>query len=110
MIIDEKAEADDRPRAQTGVVGQHETQWLDDVRRGAEQHFTLGEGLVDKAKIVLLEVAEATVDQLCRRGGRRAAEVALLAQKDRQAPPRGVAGDPAAVDATADYGEIDRLT
>src|SRR5690606_15914878 len=53
------------------------------------------------------EVAQAAMDELGggRRGG--AAQIGLLAQEDRQAPPRRIAGNAAAIDAAADDGEIE---
>ena len=72
----------------------------------AQQDLALGERLGHQAELVVLEVAQAAVDQL--RGGRRgrAGEIVLLDQQHRQAAPRGVARDAGAVDAAADHQQV----
>ena len=46
----------------------HETERPDDVGRGSQQNFALQQRLVDEAELVVLEIAQAAVDQLRRRG------------------------------------------
>ena len=71
-----------------------------------EHGFALGQGFRYQAELVLLQVAQASMDHLG--GGRRrgAGEVVPLDQDYRQAPAGGVAGDARAVDAAADDEEI----
>ena len=73
----------------------------------AQQHFALGERLGNQPELVVLEIAQAAVDQLGAplRGGRR--EVVLLGQQHREAAARGIARDAGAVDAAADDEEIE---
>ena len=88
----------------------HEAQRPHDVRRGVQQHLALGSALRTRRKSIILEIAQAAVDQLGagRRGVRR--EVVLLAQQHRQAAPRGVARDAGAVDAAADDEHVVAIT
>ena len=85
---------------------QHELQRLDDVRREPEQHLALGQRLGDQAELVVLQIAQAAVDQLGapRRGVR--GEIVLLDQQHLEAAAGGVARDAGAVDAAADDGEV----
>src|SRR6185436_13009428 len=87
-------------------VRQHELQRLDDVRRQLKQYLALGQRFGDQAKFVVLEIAQAAVDQLGapRRGVRT--KVVLFHQQHRQAPTGGVARYADAVDAAADDSEI----
>ena len=88
------------------MVRQHEAHRMDDVRRRAQQHFALHQALMHQPERVVLEVAEAAMDELGRGRRRGSGEVALLAEEDREAAPGGVARDTAAVDAAADDGEV----
>src|SRR5258708_1031416 len=73
--------------------------------RDLEQHTALARGLEHETEIVLLEIADAAVDE--PRGLRRrpAAEVALLDQRGAEAAQRRVAPDPRARDAAAEHEE-----
>jgi hypothetical protein len=86
---------------------QHEAQRPRDMRRHRPQHLALLQRLTHEAELVVLEIAQAAVDQLGR--GRRGAgrEVILLAEIDRIAASRRFAGDAAAVDAAADDRDVD---
>jgi hypothetical protein len=88
---------------------QHEIERPYHVRRDPQQHFAFGEGLGDEAKLVVLQVPQAAVNQLAARRRRGGAEIALLHQKRPQAPASGVARDADAVDAAADDDEIERV-
>jgi hypothetical protein len=79
------------------------------VRGDAQQHLALRERLGDEAELVVLEVAQAAVDELGRprRGG--AGEVGLLREQHRQPAARGIARNAGAVDAAADDEEIEFL-
>ena len=109
VVIDEEAETDDRPRAQAAVMGQDEPERTDDVRGRPQQHLALDQRFMDETEVVVLEIAEAAMDELGRCGGRGGGEVALLAKKYGEPAAHGVAGDTAAVDAAADDGEIKDL-
>ena len=71
-----------------------------------QQHLALGQRLAHQAELVVLEIAQAAMDQLGRGRGRAAGKIALLAQEHRQAAAGGIAGDAAAVDAAADDGDV----
>ena len=110
MVVDEEAEAQEPGRTQAGVMGQDEAQRLDQMGRGAPQHLALDQRLVDEAELVILEIAQAAVDQFGRPRGGAARQIVHLAEMDREPAPGRVAGDAASVDAAADHGEIiDRL-
>ncbi len=77
-----------------------------EMRRDPQQDLALGERLGDQAELVVLEVAQAAVDQLAAARGGRGAEIALLAEEDSQAPAGRVARDAGAVDPAADDDEV----
>ena len=86
---------------------QHERQRLDDVRRLPQHHLALGERLADQPELVVLEVAQAAVDQLGAPLRRGRGEVVLLDQQHLEPAAGGVARDARAVDAGADDEEIE---
>ena len=45
---------------------QHELQRLNEERRDAQQHFPLGQRFTDETKFVLLQIAQAAVNELGR--------------------------------------------
>ena len=75
-----------------------------------QQHLALGQRLAHQRELVVLEVAQAAVDQLGRRrrGVRR--EVVLLAQHHAAAAAGEVARDAGAVDAAADDQHVAAAT
>ena len=76
------------------------------MRRDREQHLAFRQRLPHQPELVLLEVAEAAVDQLAGRRRRAARQIALLDQKHAQAAADGIAGDADTVDAAADDEEV----
>jgi hypothetical protein len=102
VVVQEQAGAD-HPRGplpwHPGRLRHQEAQRADDVRRALEQHFALGQRLAHEAEMVLLQIAQAAMDQLAGRGRRVLGQVVLFAQDDGQAAPGRVARDPGAVDA-----------
>ena len=68
MVVNEQPETDQPGRPQALVMRKHEPERADDVGRGSQQNFALQQRLVDEAELVVLEVAQAAVDQLRRRG------------------------------------------
>ena len=68
----------------------------------ASSDFAFLQRLAHQAEVVVLEVAQAAVDQL-RAGGRGVrGEVVLLAQHDREPATRSITRDARAVDTAAD--------
>jgi hypothetical protein len=106
VVVQEKSGTDHPGRPQVRLVGQHELQRLDDVGRQLEQHLALGQRFGDQPKLVVLEIAQAAVDQLRARRRSVRGEVVLFRQQHRQAPAGGIACYADAVDAAADDGEI----
>src|SRR5450759_4585462 len=106
MVIQEQPRAYHPCGPQMRLVRQHELQWRDDMRRGAEKHFALGQGFGHEPKLIVLEIAQAAVDQLRapRRGMR--GQIVFFDQQCRKAAPRRIARNTRAVDAAADNGEI----
>ena len=89
-----------------GRMRQHETLRPADLRRDIEQHLAFGERLAHQPEGVEFEVSQPAVDELCRRARRRAAEIAGLDDRDRQATAGRVTGDPGAIDAAADDQQV----
>ena len=83
-----------------------EAQRPDDVGRRLEQALALEQGLAYEAKLVILEIAQAAMDQLGAGRRRIAGEVALLAKNHRKATADRIPGDTRAVDAAADDEKI----
>ena len=89
------------------MVRQHEAHRPDDVRRGAQQHLAFRQRLPHQAERVVLQIAQAAMDQLGGGGRSAAGKVALFQQQHRQAAAGGIARNAAAVDAAADDGEVE---
>src|SRR5207302_4658026 len=68
------------------------------MRRHMEQHTSLARGFAHQVKLVLLEVAQAAVNQPRRMRRRAAREVALLHHGRAKAAQRRIARDPRAGD------------
>ena len=88
------------------LVGKHERERLDEMRRDAQHHLALGERFGHEPEFVVLEVAQAPVDQLgapLRGGG---GDVVLLDDQHRKAAARCIPGKAGAVDAGADDDQI----
>ncbi|MCY1441185.1 hypothetical protein D9M71_574890 [compost metagenome] len=106
MVVQEQAGTDHPGGAQVRAVGQDETHGFDDVRCLAQQHLALGECFAHQAKLVVLEVAQATVNQLAAGRGRMAGQIVLFAKEHRKAAPRRIGGDTHAIDAATNNREV----
>ncbi len=106
VIVEEQAGANHPGRAQVRAVRQHEAHRLDDVGGFGQQHFTLGQRFTYQAELVVLQVAQAAMDQFA--AGRRGVlgKVVLFAEKYLEATPGGVGSNAHAIDAAADHGEV----
>src|SRR5206468_11647727 len=102
MIVEEEARAQHPRRTQMWFVRQHERQRLDDVRRLPQHDLALGERFTDQPELVLLEIAQAAVDQLRAPLRRRRREVSLLDQEHLEPASGRVTRDPGAIDSRAD--------
>jgi len=109
VVVEEQPEPHHPGRTQARAMGQHEPQRPDYVRRRAQQHLAFNQGLADQAEFVVLEVAQAAMDQL--RGGRRGGvtEVGGFAEQHAETPPGGIARDSRAIDAATDDQKINDL-
>ncbi len=76
------------------------------MRRLGQQHFALGQRFANQAQLVVFEIAQPAVHQLAAGGGGVFAQVALFAEKHRQAAPDGIGGDTCAIDAAANHGQV----
>ena len=85
---------------------QHEREGFDDVRREVQQDLALGQRLGNKTKFVVLEIAQAAVNELGARRRRVRSEVVALDQQHGKAAARGVARDARAIDAAADDQKV----
>ena len=86
-----------------------EGEGLDEVGGEAEQPLAFGQRLVDEAELLLLEVAQAAVDELGGARRRAGGEVAPLDEGRPQPPPGGVEGDAGAGDPAADDEQVEGL-
>ncbi len=107
IVVGEQAEAQHPGRPQALVVGQNEPQRADDVRRHRHQHFALDQRLAHQAEFVMLEIAQAAVDELGGPGRGSGREVGLFGERDAVAAADHVARDAASVDAAADHQNIE---
>ena len=83
---------------------------MDQVRGDLlDQQPPLVQGLAHEADVEMLEIPQATVDQLAGTARRAGGEVAAFHQSHRQAATRGVERDPAAGHAAADHQHVERL-
>ena len=105
-VVQEQARAHQQRGALAGAVRHHEAHRPHDMRRGAQQHFTLGQGLPHQAELEVFQVAQAAMNQLGGRRRRVRGQVVLLAQGHAQAAPGRVARDAGAVDAAADHQHV----
>ena len=76
------------------------------MRGDLEEPLALGQRLVDQPEFVVFEVAQATMDELCRRRRRRFRKITHLAEKHLEAASGRVAGNPGAIDPSADDKEV----
>ena len=109
MVVEEETGADHPCRAQVAVVRQHEAQRPDDVRGGRDEDLALAQRLAHEPEVVVLEVAQAAVDELGAAGRGVGREVVLLAQQHREPAAGGIAGDARAVDAAADDEQVEAV-
>ncbi len=79
-------------------------------RRMEAQAFALAQGLEHEAHLALGQVAQTAVNQLGGMRRSRTGEVAAIDQGDAQPAHRGVTGDGCAVDASADYRQVEGLS
>src|SRR5918998_803232 len=107
-IVADHAEPDQaRPALAPVVDRDDEPQRFHEVRRYMQELLALGEGLAHEVDLVVLQVAQAAVDQAgCPLGG-PVGDVALVQEQDLQAAHGGVAGDAGAVDAGPDHDEVE---
>ena len=104
-VVDLQPDAVER-RLPPVVVGNHERQVGDQVRRIAAQHAALLERLHHQRDVALLEITDAAVHQLGAAARRPLAEVALLEQQRRIPARGGVDGDAHPGGAAADDDEV----
>jgi hypothetical protein len=79
------------------------------VRGVAKEGLAFGEALEDKPDLILLQVAEAPVDELGGLRRRARGEIALVDDRSAKAPRRGVEGNACPCDAAADDQDVELL-
>ena len=82
---------------------------MHEVGRVVEQALALGQVLVDEEELLLLQVAQAAVDELRRLRRRARREVVALDEGRAQAARGGVEGHAGAGDAAADHEDVELL-
>jgi len=85
---------------------QHKAHGLDDMRCFGKQHFAFCQCFTHQAELVVLQIAQTTMDQLAAGRGRVAGQIVLFAQKNRKAATGGIRCDTDTVDATANNGNV----
>ena len=105
-VVQPQAGADQQRRALAFRMRHDEAQRPHDVRRGTEQYFALDQRLAHQVEFVVLEIAQAAVDQLGRGRRRVRRQVVLFAQDDRQPASGRIARDPRAIDAASHDQDI----
>ncbi len=107
-VVEQHADAQPPAHEQAAAVPRHEElERLDQVRRDLQQRLALAQVHAHQREVQHLEIAEPAVHEPRRPGGRAAAEVGLLEQRDAQAAQRGVAGDAGADHAAADDQDVE---
>ena len=101
VVVEKEPRADHPCRSQMRGVRHDEVQRTHDVRGGVEQYLALLQRLAHQREVILLQVAQAAVDQLGAGGGGVRGQIVLLAKQHREAPPGCVARDAGAVDSPA---------
>ena len=108
MVVEEEAESQHPAWPEMRLVWQHEAQGPGQMRRLGQQHLAFLQGLAHQPELVLLQVAQAAMDELGCLGGGGAREIVHFAKPDLERPPRRVAGDARAIDAAADHEQVER--
>ena len=80
------------------------------MRRDFQQGFAFTQGLANKAKFEVLEVAQAAMNEPRRSAASAASQIALVHQQNLQPARRGVASDSGAVDTRADDDHVEMFT
>ena len=108
MVVEEEAQPQHPAWPQMRLMRQHETQRKGEVRRLGQQDLALLQRLAHQPELVVLQIAQAAMDQLGRgrRGG--AGKIVHLAQPDLQRPPHRIAGNACTVYSAAHYEKIER--
>ena len=107
---------EERSRTDVEALPQPSREWIEERDRlhevwaqSLEEQRLLRERLPDQAEIELLEVAEPAMDQLARTARGARGPVALLDQRDGEAPAGGVEGRARTDHAPADHDEVEGL-
>jgi hypothetical protein len=82
VVIQKQSKAQQPSGPQTFAVRQHKTKRPNNVRRKRPQNLTLDQGFAHQTEFVVLKVAQPTVNEFRRPGGRPACEIIHLTQVD----------------------------
>ena len=107
MIVQEQAEPDHPGRPLRPRMRQDEAHRPGDMAGDAQQDVTLLQRLAHQAELVVLEIAQAAMDELAGRGGGRARQIALFDEQHAQAAAGGIARDADAVDPAAHDQQVE---
>ena len=69
------------------MVWKHEAQRPDDMRRRLEQHLPLDQRLANQSEFVMLQIAQAAMNELGRGRGCSGGKIALFGKKHAQPAP-----------------------
>src|SRR5882757_4185956 len=89
------------------MVRQNETKRSDDVGRDLPEDFALDQRLAHQTKLVIFQIAQATMHELGRPGRRPTRQVIHFTKENRVTPARRIARDAAAIDAAANDSEVE---
>ena len=109
-VVDEEARPHDEAVPRGTLQGEEEGRRPDEVwGERLEQQAAFVQRLADELHVEVLEVAQASVDELARTARRAGGEVALLDERDREAPAGRVERDAAAGHPAADHEDVEGL-
>ena len=106
VVVKEQPGAQQQPGAAARHLRQHEALRPDDMAGVGQQHLALLQRLAHEPEFVVLEIAQAAVDELGARRRRGAAQIALLQQEHGKPAARGIGRNAGAVDAAAGNDEV----
>ena len=106
VVVKEQTNANHPCRTQVRFVRHDKPQRPENVRRRRQQHFAFSKRLSYQAELVVLQVAQATMDELGAGRRRMRRQVVLFAQHHLQPTTGSITRDTGTVDAATDYQQV----
>ena len=106
MIIQKQPKPQQPGGSEALVMRQHKAQGPDDMRRDAKQDFAFNQRFTHQAKLVMFQIAQATMDQLGGIGRSAAGQIAFFEQHHGKPASRRIPRNAGAIDATTNDGQV----